>query len=48
MIASAEVQSIREEIPAVACLTYLNTGWQGPSPRSATTAVQEAFFMEEL
>ena len=46
MIASAEVQSIRAEIPATASLTYLNTGWQGPSPRSVITAVQEAFFME--
>ncbi len=48
MIASAELQSIRAEIPATASLTYLNTGWQGPSPRSVIAAVQEALVMGEL
>ncbi|MEE8369946.1 MAG: hypothetical protein V3S00_04155 [Dehalococcoidia bacterium] len=48
MIAFAEVQPIRAEIPAAAILTYLNTGWQGPSPRSVITAVHETFVMGEL
>lgn len=46
MVASAEVQSIRAEIPATASLAYLNTGWQGPCPRSVIAAVQETFAME--
>ncbi len=48
MIASAELQSIRTEIPATTSLTYLNTGWQEPSPRSVIAAVHEAFVMGEL
>ncbi len=48
MIASADVKPIRAEIPATASLTYLNTGWQGPSPRSVITAVHETFVMGEL
>ncbi len=46
MIASPEAESIRAKIPATASLTYLNTGWQGPSPRSVIAAVRETFDME--
>ncbi|MDO8611450.1 MAG: aminotransferase class V-fold PLP-dependent enzyme [Dehalococcoidia bacterium] len=46
MLAPPEVDSIRAEIPATASLTYLNTGWQGPCPRSVIAAVQETFAME--
>ena len=46
MLAPPEVDSIRAEIPASASLTYLNSGWQGPCPRSVIAAVQEAFAME--
>lgn len=46
MVASIDVESVRAEIPATRSLTYLNTGWQGPSPRSVIAAVQETFAME--
>lgn len=46
MIASPEVESIRAEIPATASLAYLNTGWQGPSPRPVIAAVRETLAME--
>ena len=46
MLAPPEVSSIRDDIPATASLTYLNTGWQGPCPRSVIAAVQETFAME--
>ena len=46
MVASLEIEPIRAEIPATASLIYLNTGWQGPSPRSVIAAVQETFALE--
>jgi len=46
VLAPLEVDSIRAEIPATDSLTYLNTGWQGPCPRSVIAAVQETFAME--
>ena len=46
MVASPHVESIRAEIPATASLTYLNTGWQGPSPRQVIAAVQSTFALE--
>jgi L-cysteine/cystine lyase len=46
VVAPLELESIRAEIPATASLAYLNTGWQGPSPRSVVTAVQETFAIE--
>ena len=46
MLAPPEVESIRAEIPATESLTYFNTGWQGPCPRTVIAAVQETFAME--
>jgi L-cysteine/cystine lyase len=46
VLAPPEVDSIRAEIPATASLAYLNSGWQGPCPRSVIAAVQETFAME--
>lgn len=46
MVASLEIESIRAEIPATASTIYLNTGWQGPSPRPVIAAVQETLALE--
>jgi len=46
VVASLEIEPIRAEIPATASLIYLNTGWQGPSPRPVIAAVQETFALE--
>jgi len=46
VVASLEIEPIRAKIPATASLIYLNTGWQGPSPRPVITAVQETFALE--
>ncbi len=35
-----DVARLRSEIPAVQRMTYLNTGWSGPSPVSVVEAVQ--------
>jgi L-cysteine/cystine lyase len=40
------VEAIRAQIPATDRYTYLNSGWQGPSPSSVTSAVQDAFQAE--
>ncbi len=36
-----DVQRIREQIPASQKMVYLNTGWDGPSPKSVVQAVQD-------
>ena len=36
-----DFQSIREQIPATQKMVYLNTGWDGPSPRSVVQAVKD-------
>ena len=46
MPSTLDVEAIRAQIPATSRYTYLNTGWQGPSPQSVITAVQEAFRVE--
>ncbi len=46
MVACLEIEPIRAEIPATASLIYLNTGWQGPSPRPVIAAVQETLALE--
>lgn len=46
MVASLEIEPIRAEIPATASVIYLNTGWQGPSPRSVIAAVHETLALE--
>ncbi len=41
-----DVQSIRNEIPVLANLTYLNTGWSGPPPRRVAQALKERVGLE--
>jgi selenocysteine lyase/cysteine desulfurase len=41
-----DIEAIRAQIPATSRYVYLNSGWQGPSPLSVITAVQEAFGAE--
>ena len=36
-----DVQRIREQIPACQKMVYLNTGWDGPSPKSVVQAVTD-------
>ena len=36
-----DVQWIREQIPACQRMVYLNTGWDGPSPKSVVQAVKD-------
>jgi L-cysteine/cystine lyase len=35
-----DVQKLRNEIPVLANLTYMNTGWSGPPPRRAAEAMK--------
>ena len=35
-----DVQAIRQQIPVCQHLTYVNTGWSGPSPRSVVDAIK--------
>ena len=35
-----DVQKLRDEIPVLANLTYMNTGWSGPPPRRAAEAMK--------
>ena len=35
-----DVQKLRSEIPVLANLTYMNTGWSGPPPRRAAEAMK--------
>lgn len=37
---------LREEIPALEGLTYLNTGWSGPPPRRAAQAMKDRIDLE--
>ncbi len=46
MVASLEIEPIRAEIPATASVIYLNTGWQGPSPRPVIAALKETLALE--
>lgn len=36
-----DVQAIREQIPVCQRLTYVNTGWSGPSPRCVVDAIKQ-------
>ena len=36
-----DFQQIRQQIPAAQKMTYLNTGWDGPSPKSVVQAVKD-------
>ena len=46
MPSTLDVEAIRAQIPAPSRYVYLNSGWQGPSPQSVITAVQELFRAE--
>ncbi|MBI1886369.1 MAG: aminotransferase class V-fold PLP-dependent enzyme [Chloroflexi bacterium] len=46
MSVSAQFESVRAQIPSLRSLIYMNTGWQGPSPRCVVEAVQEALETE--
>ena len=41
-----DVQKLREEIPVLANLTYLNTGWSGPPPRRVAQALKDRIDLE--
>ena len=41
-----DVQKLRDEIPVLQNLTYMNTGWSGPPPRRAAEAMQERVALE--
>ena len=41
-----DVQKLRNEIPVLANLTYMNTGWSGPPPRRAAEAMKERTDLE--
>ena len=41
-----DVQKLREEIPVLQNLTYMNTGWSGPPPRRAAEAMQARVALE--
>ena len=41
-----DVQKLREEIPVLRNLTYMNTGWSGPPPRAAVEALQARVALE--
>ena len=43
-----DVEAIRAQIPVCQRLTYLNTGWQGPSPRGVVEAVMECMEYESF
>ncbi len=45
-VVSPDVESIRAEIPGTSSLIYVNSGWQGPSPRCVIDAVNETFALE--
>ena len=36
-----DVQKLRDEIPVLANLTYMNTGWSGPPPRRVAQAMKD-------
>ena len=41
-----DVQKLRDEIPVLQNLTYMNTGWSGPPPRRAAEAMQQRVALE--
>ena len=41
-----DVQKLRDEIPVLANLTYLNTGWSGPPPRRVAQALKDRINLE--
>ena len=41
-----DVPKLRDEIPVLQNLIYLNTGWSGPPPRCAAAAMQERVALE--
>lgn len=41
-----DVQKLRDEIPVLQNLTYMNTGWSGPPPRRAVEAMQQRVALE--
>ena len=41
-----DVQKLREEIPVLRNLAYMNTGWSGPPPRAAAQAMQARVALE--
>ena len=41
-----DVQKLRDEIPVLRNLTYMNTGWSGPPPRRAAQAMQARVELE--
>ena len=41
-----DVQKLRDEIPVLKNLTYMNTGWSGPPPRAAAEAMQQRVALE--
>jgi len=45
-VAPMDVQKLRDEIPVLSSLTYMNTGWSGPPPRRAAEALQARVALE--
>jgi L-cysteine/cystine lyase len=41
-----DIQKLRDEIPVLQNLTYMNTGWSGPPPRCAAEAMQARAALE--
>ena len=41
-----DVQKLRDEIPVLANLTYMNTGWSGPPPRRVAQAMKDRIDLE--
>jgi L-cysteine/cystine lyase len=41
-----DVQKLRDEIPVLANLTYMNTGWSGPPPRRVAQALKDRIDLE--
>jgi L-cysteine/cystine lyase len=44
--AAVDVQRLREEIPVLGNVTYLNTGWSGPPPRRVAQALKDRVDLE--
>ena len=45
-VTAVDVQKLRAEIPVLANLTYLNTGWSGPPPRRVARALKDRIDLE--
>ena len=41
-----DVEILREQIPATRGMTYMNTGWSGPSPKSVIDAIKDRLAYE--